>query len=30
MLLTYDLVYVGMPVPNNKSASAMFEYACKD
>ena len=30
MLLTYDLAYVGMPVPNNKSASAMFEYACKD
>ena len=30
LLLTYDLAYVGLPVPQNKSASAMFDYACKD
>ena len=30
LLLTYDLGYVGLPVPKNASASAMFDYACKD
>ena len=30
VLLTYDLAYVGLPVPKNKSATAMFEYACKE
>jgi len=30
MLLTYDLAYVGLPVPKNRSATAMFEYACKE
>ena len=30
LLLTYDLRYVGLPVPKNESASAMFEYACND
>ncbi|MFO7541646.1 MAG: hypothetical protein R6W97_02395 [Thiobacillus sp.] len=30
MLLTYDLAYVGLPVPKNQSASAMYDYACKD
>jgi hypothetical protein len=28
LLLSYDMDYVGLPVPNNKSASALFEYAC--
>lgn len=30
VLLTYDLAHVGLPVPKNKSATAMFEYACKE
>jgi hypothetical protein len=30
VLLTYDLAYVGLPVPKNKSATAMFDYACKE
>ncbi len=30
LLLTYDLHYVGLPVPKNESASAMFDYACND
>ena len=28
VLLTYDLVYIGQPVPKNESAEAMFDYAC--
>lgn len=30
LLLSYDLVDVGLPVPKNKSASALFEYACEE
>jgi hypothetical protein len=29
VLLTYDLGYVGLPVPDNPAAAAMFDYACK-
>ncbi len=30
MLLTYDLARVDLPVPQHRSASAMFDYACRD